>query len=444
MFKLILCLLASLLLLSACSSSNTPKCILCVKNIKDNGEGSLRETLTSSQSGVIVEFDSNLSDKTIVLESTIVIDKEITLKGDEQIILSGDNKVRIFKIEEDGILRLSGISLENGFSGNEVEDENGGAILNDGELHLENVKVRNSTTLAGGGIVNYGTLHVENSTFENNTAQSGPGGAIVNGNSAYINNSFFIGNQSKGPGGAMAHLGIFNNSELVITKSTFTNNHSELSGGALMLDEGKIKVQSNLFSQNNADGSGGAIAAFPVFELKGAQGELVFENNTFIQNKTLLSGGALSIEITPYKISIFGNSIVDNQADGLGGGIILWDNQKEEAVMVRLQGNVLVSDHSSFDFLHDIYLEQTKPVSLTYNLTSQFTKPTNFDTRKNNVANTKPLQTEPSEVNIKVQHNLFHNNNAGVSGGGIEISKLYTFEGTQKGTFTRKQYFLSK
>lgn len=424
-FKLAFNLFVVALLLSACNTSN---CVNCIKNPNDSGEGSLRDIVGSSQSGVIVEFDSKISNSTLVLESTIVIkDKEITLKGNGHITLSGGSKVRIFEIKKGGVLRLSGINLENGFSGNYIEDENGGAILNDGELYLDNVKVNNNTAKAGGGIVNYGSLQAENSIFENNATQLGPSGALANLGSANINNSSFINNKSVGGGGAIAHVGFLNKvvkAELIITESTFINNYAELGGGALMLDEGKIKVQGNTFKENKTDGSGGAINAFTIVEFKEGRGELVIENNTFTNNTAVIIGGAVSINSPPYEVSIRGNHLVNNQTSDLGGGggIAFWSPKpKKESLSLTGEplplNHMLTNDNSLFNSLQKVYSTQVQTI---HDSLLQSTNFLHLVTNKSN-ASTPLQQTQTNKESVKIQYNTFYSNNA-FSGGAINIA----------------------
>ena len=414
--------IALLLLLISCSSF---ECNNCVRSLNDSGQNSIRSLVDSSQSGAVVRFDPKLSNQTIILESPIILDKDISIEGDGKVTLSGNDKVRIFQINEGVTAYLSGLNLENGFSNDELGI--GGAIFNAGELHLKDVSVRNSTSREGGGIFNWNSLYIEDSVFENNTTQFDNGGAISNGGSAHISNSSFINNKSIRGGGAIAHLGL-GNAELVITESVFTNNHCEVLGGALLLGEGNIRVQDSLFDKNDSEDGGGAIAAFPVFKFEGPQKALMIENNTFSQNKTLGSGGTINIDIPSYEVSIIGNSIVDNQASGLGGGIAFFDSSAEGFSITNSQDSI----HNNLNFAS---LDEFNPklrfqsASLAHNLILQSID-THPKAKENNY--TVLEETKSSKGDITLQDNLFHKNDAHDGGGAISVSLNAKFQELQR------------
>lgn len=106
-----------------------------VSNPNDDGAGSLREAITSSCDGDTIFFQASVTD-TIRLESQIDITHDLVVAGagPNAIIVSGQHITRIFYVAPAVQITLADITL---FDGNKPVD--GGAILNDGILTLENV-----------------------------------------------------------------------------------------------------------------------------------------------------------------------------------------------------------------------------------------------------------------------------------------------------------------
>jgi hypothetical protein len=100
----------------------------------------LRDAVMHACSGDTIQFLSTVTD-TIRLTSDIIINKSLVLQAfsNQTIVLSGQLQTRLFKIETAAQLALSRITL---FGGKETTD--GGAILNNGTLILENANFKNN------------------------------------------------------------------------------------------------------------------------------------------------------------------------------------------------------------------------------------------------------------------------------------------------------------
>ena len=111
-----------------------------VSNANDVGAGSLRDAVTHACSGDTIQFLSSVTD-TIRLTSDIIINKSLVMQAfpNQNIVLSGQLQTRIFKVEAASQLTLSRITL---FGGKEITE--GGAILNNGTLILENANFQNN------------------------------------------------------------------------------------------------------------------------------------------------------------------------------------------------------------------------------------------------------------------------------------------------------------
>lgn len=97
----------------------------------------LRADLTTLQSGGgMLTFDCGTA--TIVLGAQLPdINTNITIDGDGRITVSGVSAVRLFRISGLGTLTLKRMVLERGYGGS----SNGGAIVNDGRLTLDDTTI---------------------------------------------------------------------------------------------------------------------------------------------------------------------------------------------------------------------------------------------------------------------------------------------------------------
>ncbi|MCE1253268.1 MAG: sortase [Anaerolineae bacterium] len=158
---------------------------IIVTNNNDSGAGSLRQAINDICADGTIDF--SVSDgSTIALTSTLpVIDSAITLigPGAGKLNISGSSQNRIFYIDSDGNLSLSGFTIISGNS-----SERGGAIYNLGTLNVAGSTFRNNVGIRGGAIYNSGITNIANTTFYNNRAiNNSGGGAIYNETSGTAN-----------------------------------------------------------------------------------------------------------------------------------------------------------------------------------------------------------------------------------------------------------------
>jgi predicted outer membrane repeat protein len=102
----------------------------------------------------------------------------------------------------------------------------GGAIVNSGNLQLNDSTVNGSRAKGGGAISNDGTLTISSSTLSNNTAADG--GAIQSSGTLVIDDSTLMDNLAQ-DGGAIESSG-----SLTLTDSTLSGNVIELGAGGAM------------------------------------------------------------------------------------------------------------------------------------------------------------------------------------------------------------------
>ena len=226
-----------------------------VTNTNDSGAGSLRAAITSASGGDTIRFDTILSGQTILLSSTIPINKSITIDGaglSTHVEISGGNTVTIFYVSTSEFT-IKNLDIING--------GDSGIIINYANANITNVNFINNNKLSGGyggAIFNQGVLNVNSCTFSGNS--SGSGGAIYNWGTITINNSSFKNNSSTMNGGA-----IYNANKMIINESTFFNNTADWSGGAIYTYIGSnmayVSISASTFFNNSAVTSGGGISA---------------------------------------------------------------------------------------------------------------------------------------------------------------------------------------
>jgi CSLREA domain-containing protein len=239
---------------------------LLVTKTADTNDGicdsdcSLREAIADIASGGTITFHPSLAEQTIALNSTLVINKDLSIDGSSlasQVRINGNNDVRVFLINSSTTVTLNGLTIANGNSA-----ENGGAIYNDGDLTISNsTLINNVATGYGGAIYNGNGLHVNRSTFVNNRAQAG--GAIYVGNGIFSNiqpsivNSTFVSNQANtvnGQGGAVHSS--WNASgpanTLVLSNNTFSENVAYIGDG--LYNEGSLSYNNNIFANSTSGG----------------------------------------------------------------------------------------------------------------------------------------------------------------------------------------------
>ena len=234
--------------LSVCSN------VTVVQNNNDSGSGSLRQNIADACPGAMVTFNG---DYTIMLDSLLSVDKELTIDGGgHRITIDGQDSAQLFRIESSAVVTLSHLTLANGYG-----EGSGGAIFNNGTLTIMNsalignrvVPTPGPVSAASGGAIYNGfnkTLTVINSTFSANRLEGGMGasiaeyggGAIFSYGTVTINNSTFSdnwasGNKSEGSSIFIA-LGTLNLHNSIIANST--------SGSDCFQDGGTINLTNTL------------------------------------------------------------------------------------------------------------------------------------------------------------------------------------------------------
>jgi uncharacterized repeat protein (TIGR01451 family) len=223
----------------------------------DNGPGSLRQALIGAVPGDTIYFGSNLSGQSIVLTSTLVITKNLTVDGGGLAIpvtLSGNNAVRVMQVSNNARVTLSSLTLtrgkDAGASCASASSCGGGLRVDTGAVvTLTNSTFFSNTGYYGGGIYSTGVLTVQNSTLYSNTASSA-GGGIANAapGTLFVLNSTLSGNT--GPNGG----GILNENALTLLNSTLSGNIGTGTNGGGLRDTSSALTFRNTIIANSTGG----------------------------------------------------------------------------------------------------------------------------------------------------------------------------------------------
>lgn len=267
----------------------------------------IADALSAASSGDVIRIAAGT-----YYESALSIpsSKTIYLVGsdeDETIIDGSSSGSPIITTSSSSTLILKNLTIQNGYA------SLGGGVYAEGRLYVDHVIFRQNRASGNGGAlytVNTSYPVIFNSTFEENTADQG--GAIYFDlpYQGAVFQSVFSDNSALDGGGAIYLMGP---SDVVLLKNTFSDN-SASRGGAIYQDEGDlVQFVENYFESNESSGGiGGALYV----ETAGTDTLL---RNVFVDN---LAGeaGAFYLYQTGY-FEIHNNLFAQNSATGSSGAI---------------------------------------------------------------------------------------------------------------------------
>ena len=236
-------------------------------------------------------------------------DIEIAGRGVGVTIIEQRVKHRVFEVTPNGTAKIGDVMVRGGMS----LGDDGGSILNDGGLRLENVTIDHGRAKTdptnsngrGGALRNRSQLDAMNLIVGSSVAD-GRGGAISNSGVMTLTNSQIVDNASRTDDGGA----IENDGDLTIAISSIAMNTAD-DGGGLDNIGGKVRIVDSTFAGNKATGgTGGGIRN---------SGTITIVNSTFNSNVGQKQGGAIA-NLAVGTIDL-NNATLASNASGNGGGI---------------------------------------------------------------------------------------------------------------------------
>ncbi len=218
--------------------------------------------------------------------------------------------------------------------GNDAGLEGGGVLNSGGVLTIDATDfIANQSADRGGALSHYFSNGViTNSTFDANTAAGLGGGAILNSGDLTIDNSDFLNNSATTAGAVYS----FQN-KLVVTNSYFQNNSASVSGGAITnANTAVADIQNTTFKTNDAVASGGAVHSLQPINLTKVTldgNQAKYGGGVYLDDVATITGGAIQNNVATQDgggifnsvsgtLDVAGVTISSNDATtGKGGGV---------------------------------------------------------------------------------------------------------------------------
>ncbi len=183
--------------------------IYTVTSAANSGAGTLRDLVSAATAGDFINFDTaQMGTDEIVLSSTLLIDKDLTIRAEDAGVKLKGNNCKVLQIgtalqsPATPIVRIDRMFVVNG---DDAENRVGG-IDNYGQLTMVNCVVSDNAdtgslegTGAVGGILSNGDLTLVNCTLANNTGAAADGGigAVYCNGTLNVYNTIIYGNHGQ-------------------------------------------------------------------------------------------------------------------------------------------------------------------------------------------------------------------------------------------------------
>ncbi len=227
----------------------------------NDGQNSLREAINyanSKEGADVITFANNLTGTVRLNAQLPTIYDALTIQGAGASVLAIDGSgARLLRIASNASATINDLTLSGGkFS---PDDGRGGAILNEGNLSMNQVAVSNNRGIEGGGIANLnGVLTMTGCLLNNNVALNSGGGILNNNGQVTLINSTVSGNSAIGNtadaagGGGIDSFGSAATVRLECV--TLANNSaSNVAGGnraGVWIEEGALTIHNSVLYGN--------------------------------------------------------------------------------------------------------------------------------------------------------------------------------------------------
>jgi predicted outer membrane repeat protein len=287
----------------------------------------LREAILSAAPGTIIQVPADRF--LLTLNTEIVIDKPLTIRGAgadqtfiEPSITLASSTVRVFRVTSEDVV-ISDLTIRHGSVSGD-----GGAILNEGGLTIENsILTNNHASINGGAVANKGTLRLMNTTIIDNSASLNGGGVFSGSNANLVVEQSFVLNNSAINGG-----GIYNElrGKIEIIDSGIRDNIADSGGGVHSQGSSVVSVDNTTFLGNTATSTGGGIFSLGNFSI----------DRSSLRENIAVHGAAVYVGAGDFDMTLV--QVLDNSAE-LGGGAFVAGDGSLSATQSTLENNAAIS-----------------------------------------------------------------------------------------------------
>ena len=302
-----------------------------VTNGDDDGPGSLRAAIRDADPSTTIDF--RFTGVVLLTSGELLVDKDLTIVGPGSAMLtisrdlkSSTTPFRILEVSVNANVDLSSVTLSNGH----LPDTSGGAILNNGTLNLEGVRITNNsvgsvtipgflTSGDGGGCDNSlgAEMTLTNCSVDGNGCNYF-GGGIHNSGMLTVTNSTISGNTA-GYGGGIYSTGTLTMTNSTITgNTTFTFGHLGFEGGrgGGLIATGSTVLVCDTISANQAPYPGAGIIGGSSVNITNCIVAANIQNGGVITEETDISGTVQSGGYNLVGVSIDGNGFGSTDLTG--------------------------------------------------------------------------------------------------------------------------------
>src|SRR3954469_7628164 len=208
--------------------------------------------------GAVAAADANPGADVIALQNTgtyalaqgaIALTTDVTIHGQNAHLttIQGNGQSRLFTVAAGVNAGLAGVTLAGGRAG----AQDGGDVLNEGNLTLVWVRVTGGSAARGAGIANSGVLGVSYSLVDGNLTPAdggGPGGGIYSTGDAVVQDSTIFNNTASGSGAIYSPAG-----SLTLLHATVAGNSGRSTNPGGITGPAGWSARGSLFAGNIGD-----------------------------------------------------------------------------------------------------------------------------------------------------------------------------------------------
>jgi CSLREA domain-containing protein len=334
--------------ISAPASATIIQVNTIVDEINNDGDCSLREAIEAANTDTAVDqCPAGSGADRLVLQSSAIyqvsisgrleddnqtgdfdIASEIEVYGGTNTQISGNLLDRVFHIKSGAVAILRNLRIADG-----KPDSNGGGVMNQGTMTMDNCIVVNNQATAGGGIQSNGMTEIYKSTIVNNSSTGGGGGIRHSPGDRLVLHDSTVSRNQAGSGGGLYVTG------LDMLRSTVDRNYAATDGGGIYKVSGTVwdSIVNSTLSGNRSDADGGGLWVDDF-------------NRLHIASSTITANEADS----------------DGASGGNGGGIYV----REGNVIVKLANTIIARNEDNSAGMFAVYIPDCygNVESLGYNL----------------------------------------------------------------------------